>query len=81
MARRRTRKSRSSRRRRSNFTKKALPAVKKGLSKIGRNVSSAAKSSAPAIKKGFGTIFNVLSRTVDAGYNKVKGLVKSRRRR
>lgn len=81
MAKRRSTKGRRTKKRGSNFTKKAIPAVKKGLSRIGKNVSTAAKSSAPAIKKGFGTIFNVISRTVDAGYNKVKGLMRSKKRR
>jgi hypothetical protein len=61
-------------------TRKALPAVKRGLTKIGRNVSTAAKVSAPAIKKGFGTIFNAISRGLDAGISKVKSLTKSKKR-
>jgi hypothetical protein len=50
------------------------------LTKIGRNVSTAAKVSAPAIKKGFGTIFNAISRGLDAGISKVKSLTKSKKR-
>jgi hypothetical protein len=73
----RTRRSRRGR----SFTKKAIPAVKKGLSKIGRNVTSAARSSAPAIKKGFGTIFDAISKGVDKGVSAVKGLMSKRRRR
>jgi hypothetical protein len=52
-------------------TKRVLPIVKTGLSKIGENVKVAATKSEPAIKQGFKSIYGTLATGFNTGLNKL----------
>ena len=75
--------SRSSKRRRTGIiknigrtTKRVLPIVKTGLSKIGENVKVAASKSEPAIKQGFKSIYGTLATGFNMGLNKLSSTFK-----
>jgi hypothetical protein len=79
----RSRFSRSSKRRSGiiknigKTTKRVLPIVKSGLSKIGENVKVAATKSEPAIKQGFKSIYGTLATGFNMGLNKLSTFGKS----
>jgi hypothetical protein len=79
----RSRFSRSSKRRSGiiknigKTTKRVLPIVKNGLSKIGQNVKVAATKSEPAIKQGFKSIYGTLATGFNMGVNKLSTFGKS----
>ena len=80
----RSRFSRSSKKRRTGIiknigktTKRVLPIVKTGLSKIGENVKVAATKSEPAIKQGFKSIYGTLATGFNMGLNKLSTFGKS----
>jgi|688.fasta_scaffold748949_1 hypothetical protein len=62
-------------------TKRVLPIVKTGLSKIGENVKVAATKSEPAIKQGFKSIYGTLATGFNMGLNKLSTLGKSSAKR
>ena len=62
-------------------TKRVLPIVKTGLSKIGQNVKVAATKSEPAIKQGFKSIYGTLATGFNMGLNKLSTFGKSSAKR
>jgi hypothetical protein len=55
-------------------TRRALPVVKKGITRIGSNVAIAAKTSAPTVRSGFKNLYNSLAVGLEKGIGKVKSL-------
>ena len=57
-------------------SKKALPAVNKGLKKVGTTAKDVAVASAPIVEKGVSVVYGTMAKSFDLGVQGVKSIAK-----